>query len=296
MNKWLKEPLLHFLLIGSIIFGLFALLNPEETSFSDNRIVVSSGDIERLSANWTKKRSRPPTEAELQILIDSYIREEVFYREAIALGLDKNDTILRRRMMQKMEFLSNDLADLRQPDEATLNQYFQENLAKYELPARISFSHIYFSVAKRSEHIYEDVEKTLTAILASKEADIFPLEMGDPFMHQNVFTLETPFEIVRLFGQGFAESLFQLQINNWQGPVESGYGLHLVRVTEKVDASIPELASVVDKVRNDWILEQRRKVNKDIYERFKQRYEIVVEGKKNQDEQTTAVERGGKST
>jgi hypothetical protein len=199
-------------------------------------------------------------------------------------------------MVQKMEFLSSDLADLKQPDEVTINQYFQENIGKYELPARISFSHIYFSAAKRGEQIYDDVEKVLADVRARKEIDILPWESGDSFMLQHVFTLETPFEIVRLFGQGFAESIFQLQTNNWQGPVESGYGLHLVRVNEKIDASIPELASVIDKVRNDWILEQRQKLNKEIYKRFRQRYEIVVEDRENQDEQNSAVEGDGKST
>ena len=296
MNKWLKEPLLHFLLIGSTLLGVYALVNPDDPSFSDNRIVISSGDIERLSANWSKGRNRHPTEAESQVLIDSYIREEIYYREAVALGLDRNDTILRRRMVQKMEFLSSDLADLKQPDEATINQYFQENLGKYELPARISFSHIYFSAAKRGEHIYDDVEKALADVRARKEINILPWESGDSFMLQHVFTLEAPFEIVRIFGQGFAESIFQLQANNWQGPVESGYGLHLVRVNEKIDASIPKLASVIDQVRNDWILEQRQKVNKEIYERFRQRYEIVVEDRENQDEQSSAVEGDGKST
>jgi parvulin-like peptidyl-prolyl isomerase len=232
----------------------------------------------------------------LQVLIDSYIREEIYYREAIALGLDRNDTILRRRMMQKMEFLTSDLADLNQPDEATISQYFQENLDKYELPARISFSHIYFSAAKRGEQIYDDVEKTLVDVGASNEADVLARESGDSFMYQHVFTLETPFEIVRLFGQDFAESLFQLQINSWQGPVESGYGLHLVRVNEKIDASFPELASVIDLVRNDWMLEQRQRVNKEIYERFRQRYEIVVEDREKQGEQGPAADRDGKSS
>jgi len=296
MNKWLKEPLLHFLLIGSMLFGLYSMLNPEEPSFSDNRIIISPGDIERLSANWTKKRNRPPTEVELQVLIDSYIRDEVYYREAIALGLDQNDTILRRRMVQKMVFLSSDIADLNQPDEASINQYFQENLDKYELPARISFSHIYFSATKRGEHIYADLEKALADVRASKDTDIIAGESGDPFMLQHDFTLETPFEIVRLFGQDFAERLFQFQADSWQGPVESGYGLHLVRVNEKVAAKRPDLASVIDKVRNDLMFEQRQKINKEIYERFRQRYEIVIEDRAIRSKMESVTAKDGNSS
>ncbi|MCK5138672.1 MAG: peptidyl-prolyl cis-trans isomerase, partial [Thermodesulfovibrionia bacterium] len=122
MKKWYKEPLFHFLIIGALIFVVFSILNKEEDTVSGNKIVVSTAEIERLSDNWSKKWNRPPTETELRGLVDSYIKEEVYYREALALGLDQNDTILRRRLMQKMEFLSNDLAELNQPDEAALNK------------------------------------------------------------------------------------------------------------------------------------------------------------------------------
>jgi hypothetical protein len=143
MKKLFKEPLLHFMVIGGLIFfAFFAVLNPGESAEDDRKIVVSAGDIERLSANWAKKWNRSPTANELNGLIDSYIREEVYYREALALGLDQGDTILRRRLMQKMVFLSNDLADLSTPDATALNAYFLENRAKYELPAQFSFIHI----------------------------------------------------------------------------------------------------------------------------------------------------------
>ena len=124
MKKWHKEPLLHFLIIGAMIFVLFSIVNKEEDTVSGNKIVVSTAEIERLSNNWSRKWNRPPTEAELKGLVDSYIKEEVYYREALALALDQNDTVLRRRLMQKMEFLSNDIAELNTPDESALNQYF----------------------------------------------------------------------------------------------------------------------------------------------------------------------------
>ena len=277
MKKFLKEPLFHFLAIGALIFVVFSALNNEEVSTDGKKIVVSSGDIERLSANWPKKWNRPPTVTELQGLIDSYIKEEVYYREALALGLDQDDTILRRRLMQKMEFLSNDLADLSNPNETALNEYFLENSEKYELPARISFTHIYFSLEKHGNRVFDDAGKVLAVIQASSVAISRAPDRGDPFMLQYDFTLESPFEVARLFGQGFAEQIFQTKTDKWQGPIESGYGLHLVRINEKVDARMPELASVIDKVRTDYMFEQRQKTNKAIYERFKERYEIVVE-------------------
>lgn len=277
MKKWLKEPLLHFLCIGALIFVVFSMVNNEEIALDGNKIVVSVGDVERLSANWSKKWNRPPTDTELKGLVDSYIKEEVYYREALALGLDQDDTVLRRRLMQKMEFLSNDLAELNTPDETALNEYFLTNQDKYELPARISFTHIYFSLDKHGNRILEDAGKVLADIRASASPVADAPEIGDSFMLQYDFTLETPFEVARLFGQRFAEHIFQTETDNWQGPIESGYGMHLVRISEKVDARMPELASVIDKVRTDYMFEQRQNTNKEIYERFKERYEIVVE-------------------
>lgn len=272
MRKWIKEPLLHFLIIGAVIFVLFSIVNKDEIDVSGNKIVVTAAEIERLSNTWAKKWNRPPTEIELKGLIESYIKEEVYYREALALGLDQDDTVLRRRLMQKMEFLSNDLAELNQPDETALNKYFLDNQEKYEIPPSISFTHIYFSLDKRGAKALEDAKSVLARLNVMRAP-----ERGDSFMLQYDFVQETPFEVARLFGNDFAERLFALETNTWQGPIESGYGLHLVRISEKIDSRMPELASVVDKVRTDFMFEQRQKVNKEIYERFKERYEIVIE-------------------
>ena len=288
MKKLYKEPLLHFLIIGALIFVLFSIVNKEESIVSENKIVVSIAEIERLSYNWSKKWNRPPTERELMGPVDSYVKEEVYYREALALGLDQNDTILRRRLMQKMEFLSNDLAELNTPDESALNKYFLDNQEKYELPAQVSFTHIYFSLDKRGAKAFEDAKNVLSELNTLRAS-----EKGDSFMLQYDFVQETPFEVERLFGKGFAEELFTLGINTWQGPIESGYGLHLVRVSEKVDSRMPELASVIDKVRTDLMFERRQKMNKEIYEKFKERYEIVVEDMPKQSGMAKAIRSDG---
>ena len=216
MIKLYKEPLLHFLIIGALIFGVFSVVNKDEIDVSGIKIVVSTAEIERLSANWSKTWNRPPTESELKGLIDSYIKEEVYYREALALGLDRNDTVLRRRLMQKMEFLSNDLAELNQPDETVLNKYFLDNQEKFALPPRISFTHIYFNLDKRGAKVVEDAKSVLTGMNALRAP-----ELGDSFMMQYDFVQERPFEIERLFGKNFAEKLFRSEINSWQGPIES---------------------------------------------------------------------------
>ena len=284
MKKWHKEPLLHFLMIGAAIFVVFSIANKEDAADSGNKIVVSSAEIKRLGDSWYKRRNRPPSVSELQGLIEAYIKEEIYYREALSLGLDQNDTIIRRRLMQKMEFLSDDLAELSQPDEAELNKYFVDNKNKYQFPARTSFTHIYFSLDKRGARALEDSKR----VLADLDVPRAP-ERGDRFMMEYEFVDETPSEVARIFGSGFAKQLFTLDTNTWQGPVASGYGFHLVRISEKTDARMPELASVIEKVRTDFMFEQRQKTNKEIYDKFKERYEIVIEDMTEQSSMAEAM-------
>jgi parvulin-like peptidyl-prolyl isomerase len=284
MKKWLKEPLVHFLIIGALVFGLYALISDERGSTNTNKIIITTADIERLRDNWSRLRNRQPTDSELQGLIDAYIKEEVYYREALALGLDQDDTVLRRRMMQKLEFLTNDIAELNTPDETELNAFFLDNQEKYEIPPRVSFTHIYFSTDKRGEKTVQDAKSTLSELNALRAP-----ERGDSFMMGYDFDQVTPLEVARFFGNSFAEKLFTLETGDWQGPIDSGYGFHLVRISEKIDSQMPELASVMDRVRTDWMFEQRQKMNKEIYERFKERYEIVVEDLPKQSSTVKAI-------
>lgn len=277
MKKWHKEPLVHFLILGALIFFLFSFVKDEKSNVAGNKIVISTADMERLSVNWARKWNRPPTEAELKRLVETFIREEVYYREALALGLDRNDTVLRRRLMQKMEFMTNDLAELTTPDEDALNQFFLDNQDKYELPARVSFTHIYFSVDKRGARAASDAKRVLSELATASGSVPRAPQRGDSFMLPYDFTRESPFEVARVFGSGFADRLLETGINAWQGPIESGYGLHLVRIREKIDSRVPELAEVIDKVRNDWMYEQRQKTNEAVYRKLKERYEIVVD-------------------
>jgi peptidyl-prolyl cis-trans isomerase C len=272
MTKWLNEPLLHFLCIGASVFIFFSIVTPEEVVMDSNKIVITVSDIERISANWYKRLKRLPTETELQGLVESYIKEEVYYREALSLGLDKNDMILRRRLMQKMEFLSNDLSNFNTPDETQLKNFLLDNLEKYKLPVLVSFTHIYFNPNKRGANILEDAKGVLSGLKAAGDS-----KSGDSFMLQYDFIRKTESEIAQLFGKGFAKAIFKSKPNTWQGPIQSGYGAHLVRVSQRQDSRIPKLASVINKVRSDWMFEQRQKMNKEIYKQFKARYEISVE-------------------
>ncbi len=275
LKKWLREPLVHFLFIGGLLFLVYSLQND---GFSDQskRIVFTKADINRLSMMWQKQRQRPPTQAELKGLIEQQIREQVMYREALAMGLDKNDSIVRRRLAQKVEFISADIAGLVEPAEADLANYLAAHPDMFEIPARISFVQVYLSTDKRGARTPEDATRLLATLeKAGPNAD--NTEFGDRFMlgqqHENV----TEFEVARLFGKAFAHELFTLSGSNWQGPVVSGYGQHLVRIDNKTAARQPELKTVQDKVRDEWMNQQRRTVDKAFYQSLRQRYEIVIE-------------------
>ncbi len=286
MTRWLKEPLFHFLLIGAGIFMLYAW-QTDDDALRPDQIVFTEAQIDRYINLWERKWQRLPTQQELQGLIEQQIREEVLYREALAMGLDKDDQVVRRRMSQKMEFISNDLASLIEPDDAQLQTYLDEHGEKFAIPGRISYSQVYLNASQRGEQVYTDAEKLL-AELSQSTVDIDISMAGDSFMGGYTFNDETDFGVARLFGRVFADALFKLPVGEWTGPVESGYGLHLVRVDSRTDSRVPSLEQVRDKVRFEWLAEQQRKTNDLLYSELRKRYEITVE-----DTSTTTLNAGG---
>ncbi len=274
--NWTREPLVHFLVLGVLMFGLFALVNDEASSRPPNRIEITASNVERLREVWSKQWNRPPTETELKGLIESHLREEVLYREGLALGLDQNDTIIRRRIAQKMKFLFEDLADQVKPTHEELKRYFDRNQGQYRRPSRFTFTHVYFSVDKRGDSAEHDARRLLAKLQTSDATPVRVSDQGDPFMLQYDFVRKTEQEVAKLFGRHFAEQLLEIQEGSWQGPIESGYGLHLVWIHDRIESRLPEMEEVRDKVQLDFLAERRRETNKKIYEQLKARYEIVI--------------------
>ena len=274
LKKWLREPLLHFLLIGGLLFVVYGLRN-EGLVDQGNRIEITEADINRLLIVWEKKRQRPPTQVELEGMIEQQIREEVMYREALVMGLEHNDPVVRRRLAQKVEFISADLVAQVEPTEAELGKYLASHSEKFELPGRINFLQIYLNTDKRGAAVQEDAQQLLEQMRqADSKVDI--ATAGDPIMFGQQHEQVTMREVSRLFGKDFASKLFALPVGNWQGPVLSGYGLHLVRIDNKTTARQPELDKVREKVRNEWFSQQRRTMDEAFYQSLRQRYEIVI--------------------
>ena len=274
-RQLLQEPLVHFLLIGAGLFVLSAWVGGSESP-STNRIVLSQADIERVLKTWKMKWSRPPTPAELAAVMEDHVREEVLHREALALGLDRDDTIIRRRLAQKMEFLYEDLTAPEPPSDSELESWLEDNPQRYRIPVRVSFVHIYISPDRRGDRAEADARSLLAELRRGPET-VQPSSRGDRFMLQHEYAQRPEPDVARLFGARFASSVVELEPGGWRGPIESGYGLHLVRVTERLEATIPALSDVRDRVVEDFQYEQRRKANESIYTSLRARYRIEVE-------------------
>ncbi len=271
MKSWLREPLVHFLVLGALLFilnGMFGSSAP-----ADPTIRVSEPAIARLAQLFSAQWQRPPTRAELDGLVEQQIREEVLYREAVALGLDQNDTIVRRRLVQKLEFLSQDLVD-ENPSEADLRGFFQENAERFEEPAVLTFTHVYLNPDRRGDSLRGDAELLLDDLRADSAGDA--ADLGDTFLLPLTFAQRSQREVAGLFGADFAADLATLEVGSWQGPVASGYGLHLVLVQERINARVPEFGAVRDKVRLEYLSVQRRDADETMYQRLRERYRIDV--------------------
>ena len=274
MKTLIRNPLVHFVALGTILFAGYGLLRGSSLD-ADRRIEVNAQQVERLTQMFVAQWKRPPTISELDALIDGFVREEVLYREALAMGLDRDDTVVRRRLAQKIEFLADDLATRSEPLPEELERFLEENLDRYELPGRISFSHIYFSIDRRGESAEGDALAGLRQVRDGASPD----EHGDPFMLQRDYPSRTEREVAELFGSEFAASLFALDRGEWRGPIASSYGLHLVYVRERTPSQVPVLADVSERVKNDLLSERRRTANEALVETLKERYEIVIAGR-----------------
>ena len=279
LYKIIKEPLLHFLLLGGGLFLLFNMMNGA-TVDKPNTIVVTPGKVEQLSANFSRTWQRLPTEQELDGLLKSYLRDEVFYREAIALGLDQDDNLIRRRMRQKLEFILEDVTAMMDPTDEELTAYMQQHEDQFRLQAQLSFRQIYLSPDKR-EDFKADAEKMLSRLnaaeISEQQSEQQSEQLGDQIMLEHEFKLSSQSDIERRFGQAFARQILALPTGVWSGPVISGYGGHLVLVSERVAGRLPALAEVREEVQRDWLLEQRNILKEDTYQKLLQEYEIVLQ-------------------
>lgn len=270
-----REPLLHFLLAGAAIFVVYQFLGSNQ-EIDQSRIVVPQAQIARIAAFWERMRSRPPTPAELRGLVEEHVKEEIYYREARALGLDSNDTVIRRRLRQKMEFLSVDGASAPEPSEAELAAYLERHRGKYRSGPKIAFRHVYLKPDRGGSSAANEAERLLRD-LTEKGPGSDASGLGDPTQLPMELPLTSAGEIDRLFGQDFAAGVARLKPGKWAGPISSGYGTHLVLVRERVEARDPALHEIRDAVKRDLLAEREKETEQRRFERLRQRYTVTIE-------------------
>ena len=276
MRTFLREPLVHFLAIGIGLFAVFALVNDSQPSETDTRIVVTDSDADWLIQDFARTWDRQPSATEVDHLIEEHIREEVYFREALALGLDTDDQVIRRWLVQKMQFLSEDIAMLSDSSDEVVRAFYEEHLEDYHLPPRLTFSHIYFSSDQRGEETTRDAERIRVALNALPEPPVRAPDRGDRFILELDYESVTPVEIGRLFGPDFGERLSDLGVGTWSGPITSGFGLHLVRIDVREEGYLPPFEEVGERVRLDFVNDRRLAMNEDFYETLRERYTVEI--------------------
>jgi hypothetical protein len=278
-----REPLLHFLLIGAALFLLFELTR-EESLDPANSILVSQSQTEQLAAQFKRTWLRPPTDEELSGLIKSYVRDEIYYREALAMGLDRNDPQVRQRMRLKLEFLLEDLTAQEPPTDDVLRAYLEQNPDRFRIEPRLSFRQLFLSF-DRGATLEADAERILGQLEAGAGAE----NLGDQTMLPDEQTAVSKRSIARTFGERFAEAVIALEPGPWQGPLFSGLGAHLVLVTDRMEGYLPELAEIRSEVEQEYLAERRKELKDLAYRKLREGYEVIIEQDQPQDDEENAM-------
>ena len=271
----LREPLLHFAVAGIALFSAYSWLNGSRpASDGVEPVRIGAGEIQWLKETYSSQWLRPPDANELQGLVADLVNEELLAREAQAMGLGENDTIVRRRLAQKLKFLVEDTSRLAEPTDGELRQYFEANAARFEDSPKVSFSHIYFNPDNRKDAA-RDAGLVLAGLSSNAGADT--AELGDRFLLEAEMTNADRQAVANAFGDEFADALLTVEPGKWSGPLKSGYGRHLVFVSFRETAKQPAFEAVRDKVIAEWRRESEEKASKDYLARLREKYGVEVD-------------------
>lgn len=275
--RLLREPLLHFLLLGAGLFAVYHYVQPAGMAEpSSKQIRISLDELSGLVQLFQSQWKREPTVQELEHLMENRVREEILYREALALGLDKDDSIVRRRLAQKMQFLTEDVAAAREPTTAELKAWYDKNRAMFAQPGRVSFRHLYFSPDQRGERARDDAMKALAMLAGQPEDTKLADSLADPFMFQDYYRERAPEFLGKEFGPQFALAVAKLPPGKWMGPIESGFGWHLVFVDTLIPGRVPAFEEIEAEVKSAWLEEQKALAWQKAYRDMRAKYTVLL--------------------
>jgi hypothetical protein len=267
LKRLVSEPLLHFVLIGAVLFYIGGQKTPEG-GVGRNEIVITEGDIDQLLVAWQVQGLPPPSAAAIRGMVEGKVREEVLYREAMGMGLDQGDVIVKRRLAQKMDFLAEDLSALQEPTKEELRTWFEAHREEFAQPPRISFRHVYYSFDTYGAKAQEAAAQQVSAVTGP--------ENGDRFMFQNSYAERTEAELLAIFGPAFAREVFTLDPGHWVGPVHSGYGWHAVFIERKTPPIVPGFQEVEADVKAVWLAARRAEFREEAYRVMRGKYKVVL--------------------
>lgn len=269
MSRLIKDPLVHFLLIGLALFAIGAMRNGS----APDRILVTGEQVAQARAAATALQGREPTAEELAALVEPTVRDEILYREALALGLDVDDDEVRRRLIEKMSYLTQDLADPEPSSEEALRQFYEASPALFTIPSLVSFDQVFFSPGARGDALDADAAAGLAALRAGRA----PAEVGDRTPLRESYDDAPREQVAVLFGDALAEALFSAQPGEWTGPFRSDFGLHAVRLRGRSAARLPPYDEIAARVAEEYGAQRRREANERAYREMRARYEVVIE-------------------
>jgi peptidyl-prolyl cis-trans isomerase C len=277
LKRWLREPLVHFLLIGAVLFAVYHYAQPAGSTVpSSKQIQLTLDELAQLAVLFQSQWRREPTTEEFNRLVENKVQGEILYREALAMGLDKNDEIVKRRMAQKMQFLAEDVVAAREPTTDELKSWYEKNSAKFALPSRVSFRHLYFSPDRRGVRAREDAAQALGKLAGQPEDSKLASGLADPFMFQDYYRDRAPEYLGKEFGPQFALAVEKLVPGSWQGPIESGFGWHLVFVDTIIPGRIPAFEEIEPDVKTAWLGEQKAEAWRKAYNAMRAKYTVLL--------------------
>jgi peptidyl-prolyl cis-trans isomerase C len=277
LKRLAGEPLVHFLLIGAGIYGVFGVLSAGEAGNDERTVTVASGEIQALTDQWFRSMSRPPTEDELDGIIRRHVRIQILYREALAMGMDKGDVVIKRRLAQKVELLAQGLMTPEEPREEELIAWYAENSDRFKQPDLYTITQIFFDPDKRGATTLDDVKAAIDKLNALDRLPPDFSDYGDRLMLESYYANVSTMELGKLFGTAFAEQIVELELGVWQGPVLSGYGAHLVRVSDAVLVPLPAFDDVKQQITEEWMARQVNELSERFIENLVSRYEVIIE-------------------
>ena len=277
LRKIMREPLVHFLLASAGIYALYVGVAGDDNSGDDRTITVSAAEIDALTEQWARIWQRPPSEEEREEIIRGSVRKQALYREALAMGLEQGDTVVERRLAQRLEMLAKSLMAPEEPSEEQLRAWFEENEDEFRQPDRYSIVQVYFDPDRREVATLEDARAALEKLQSLEGIPSDISSYGDRLMSQNYYADRTELDLRKSFGSGFVEQVIKLEPGRWHGPILSGYGTHIVYVAEVTRAPAPDYEEFEEQVRAGWTGEKIDELGEQFVNNLIAKYEITVE-------------------